>query len=491
LNQQVPTEETYRYGLGRARFAQGRYQDALADLREVTGETEPLRSRDFRSQLVFRLAGSQQVDRKSYVRTWKAYDVLRTWLVEQEALARGRTDRAGMADAQAALLWLVRDHYWRWRQREHAPEDGGGAVGSDRGGEPLEPDPGDEPFGDHLVTRLVLRADAGLFPEGEKTPALRRWSEDLPDLARQIKEQVGVTLPGLVVLAEPALPAGAYELLVNGQRVGAGRLRPAGWDRPDADRAGAGGAGMPPSASGDGRHRLGDREPFRSGQREPPLEDPHAVIFEHLRAVAWSHLDAFVRFQEVADLIDGWCAEHPSGALAPAALHPDVRPRLVEVIRALLQERVPVLALDVICERFADADRHRRGLDGLVWHVRHGLLEVLPGNQPGWQLLGLSPEFEEAIQRHLAGPGEVLALPAKEANRMRAGIRAALDRAAPGPVALVVGRPELRPFFRRLVQADRPDLGVLSADELVEDRGSVRPVVRVPGRGRAPRRGDR
>ena len=455
MSQQVsPTEEIYRYGLGRARFAQGHYRDALADLRQVTGESEPLRSDNFRSKLVFRLAGSQQGD-PSYVRTWQAYDVLRTWLVEQETRARGRGDRAGMADAQAALLWLVRDHYWRWRGYEHAPPDGGGAVGSDRGDEPLEPVSGAARFEDRLMARLVLRVDTNLFPQGEATPALRRWSsKDLPGLQGQIRQQVGVTVPpGLVILAGEARSAGAYEVRVDGQWVGAGRVRPAGRDRPDAER-----------------------------------QDSHAVIFEHLRAIVWSHLDAFVRFQEVADLIQEWRVKNPSVELAPAAVHADARPCLVELIRALLQERVPLLKLDVICERFADADRRRLGLDGLVRHVRQGLLDVLPGNQPEWRLLGLSPEFEDRVAINTAGPRGVLAIPAKEAHRLRTAMGAALDRAPPGPVALVVARSELRPFVRRLVQADRPDVDVLAVDELAADRGPVRPVVRMPGRGRAASR---
>ena len=87
-----------------------------------------------------------------------------------------------------------------------------------------------------------------------------------------------------------------------------------------------------------------------------------------------------------------------------------------------------------------------------------------------------------------AGPRGVLALPAKEADRLRTAIGAALDGAPPGRIALVVGRPEVRLLVRRLVQADRPDLDVLAADELAEDRGPVRPVVRVPGRGRAASR---
>jgi FHIPEP family len=459
MSQQVsPAGEIYRYGLGRARFAQGNYRDALADLRQVTGETEPLRSDNFRSKLVFRLAGSQQ-GVPSYVRTWPAYDVLRTWLVEQETRARGRGDRAGMADAQAALLWLVRDHYWRWRGCEHAPPNGGGAAGSDRGDEPLEPVSGAARFEDHVMARLVLRADTNLFPEGEATPALRRWaSKDLPGLQDQIRQQVGVTVPaGLVILAGEARSAGAYEVHVDGQWVGAGRVRPDGRDRPDAER-----------------------------------QDPHAVIFEHLRAIVWSHLDAFVRSQEVADLIQDWRADNPSVELAPAAVHADPRPRLVELIRALLQERVPVLKLDVICERFADADRRRLGLDELVRYVRQGLLDMLPGNQPEWRLLGLSPEFEDAVAINTVGPKGVLALPAKEADRLRTAIGAALDGAPRGRTALVVGRPELRLMLRRLVQADRPDLDVLAVDELAEDRGPVRPVVRVHGRGRAAsRRGER
>jgi len=368
---------------------------------------------------------------------------------------RGQADRAGMADAQAALLWLVRDHYWRWRRHdEHARPDGGGAAGSDRGEEQLEPDPGAAPFGDHLMDRLVLRADANLFPEGEATPALRRWSsKDLPDLRGQIKQQVGVTIPRLVILAGAARSAGAYEVRVDGQWVGAGRVPPAGGDRPDAKR-----------------------------------QDPHVVIFEHLRAIVWSHLDAFVRFQEMADLIQDWRAKNPSVELAPAAVHADARPRLVELIRVLLQERVPLLQLDVICERFADADRRRLGLDELVRHVRQGLLDVLPGNQPEWRLLGLSPEFEDAVAINTAGSRGVLALPAKEADRLRTAIGAALDGAPPGRIALVVGRPEVRLLVRRLVQADRPDLDVLAADELAEDPGPVRPVVRVHRRGRAASR---
>ena len=93
------------------------------------------------------------------------------------------------------------------------------------------------------------------------------------------------------------------------------------------------------------------------------------------------------------------------------------------------------------------------------------LRRLLPGNQPSDQKLPLPRDWEQtlgAAYREESGDAR-LALTPEQANRLLTDVRET-TRPAPG-VVLLVDRAELRPFVRRLVQGEFPDLMVLASDE--------------------------
>lgn len=439
-------DEVYHYGIGRARFAQGEPEDALAELSQVSGDSETLRNWDYRTDLVFRLSSAQQIADA------RAYRLLRGWLVDQQTLARARGDEPGVADVHAALLWLVRDHYWALHRGD-------------------EPEPGDVPSRD--TSPLELRAHPDLFAGGESNPAVQRWSaRDLPRLLEQLRQDIGVVLPALLLQLDPSMAEGAYQVRVYEALAGGGRVLPDAMHCPDiarCQRLGLRGPTLPPAGDGRRGYWLTPPDLTLARRRRLELRDPQAVIFGHLQAIIHRQLDHLVGFEEVQMLIDEW-PQQASVELAPEALRLTARATLVRVVRSLLGEQVPITRLDIICARLAELPVASHD-DQVLRHVRQGLIPQLPGNDSRWQLIALSQEVEEAIAGSLVGSPDsgILMLDRKAAARLAKLVQTAVDRTPP-PVAVVVTRPELRRFTHRLLRADGIWIPVLASDELLPDR---------------------
>jgi flagellar biosynthesis component FlhA len=437
--------ELYHYGIGRAQFAQGKLEAALDELSQVSGDSDSLRHWDYRTDLVFQLSSAQQIKNR------QAYKMLRNWLIDQQAKARMRGDDRGVADAHAALLWLVRDHYWRLHRSDDEPDDSTSGESS-----PLE-----------------LQAHPDLFDGGKSSAVVQRWSEhDLPRLVEQVRQKMGVILPTLLLRLDPSMRVGAYQVRVCGALAGDGQVRPDAMHCPAIDachRLGLTGPTSPPA--GDGRRGYWLVKPDLTEAKRYRLElrDPMTVIFEHLRSIVYRHLGRLVGFEEVQTLIDDW-RQRTSTELVPEALRLTARVTLLKVLRSLLGEQVPITRLDIICAQLARVLMVNDD-DKVLSHVRQGLISQLPGNDSGWNLIALPEEVEDVIGRSLTEPpgSGVLVLNEKVATRLSNLVRTTIE-ATPPPVAFVVARPELRRFTHRLLRARHLQVPVLASNELLSGR---------------------
>jgi flagellar biosynthesis component FlhA len=139
--------------------------------------------------------------------------------------------------------------------------------------------------------------------------------------------------------------------------------------------------------------------------------------------------------------------------------------RLGQVLRALAADRIPLTPAEDILTAMRDAGLNGSLLD-VVRRTRLHLRPRLPGNDGQarkWELRG---DWEDRFRARLRHEGDRTYLDAPA--DLRLGFLAAIRAALPGPeaaIVLVLGDAVLRPFIRRILSAEFPDLLVLARDE--------------------------
>jgi tetratricopeptide (TPR) repeat protein len=329
----------------------------------------------------------------------------------------------------------------------------------------------------NLVTRVAIEVDEAMVPENPEAD----WSlfrTHLPNLRQGIQQECGVLVPGVRVRGHGP-GGGGYIILIDDLPVASGRVClgrrycPApletvrALDLPATDVEEAAnpmvawqrGAWIAPA----------QWERLEAAGFEL-WEDEAKYVTAHLEAVLRCNLADLLGLQEVEDLLERWATDEGKAERIKSVL-PNKRARLAfsRVLRALVTERVPILALGEILEAVAetglDNDRQRRS----VAAARLRLRSWLPGNGPHETRL----EVPEAVERALADGihrenGRVFfALPPDAAQALLSEIRA-LVTDQPEPLALVVRDEALRPFARELLRIEFPSLMVLSAVEVLE-----------------------
>jgi tetratricopeptide (TPR) repeat protein len=188
-------------------------------------------------------------------------------------------------------------------------------------------------------------------------------------------------------------------------------------------------------------------------------------LLAHLESVLRSQLDQFVDHRQAAQLLEGV----ESGSEITGS--PSLLTEFVAALRALVRERVPVVALDEICAEFlARADERLSQLELLArLRALPGVASRLPGNDPSVELRPLHPAVESELEAAVVDGGAqpVIALSHRDYPK---GIEALQARPRDGErIAHVVSNPKLRPFVWALVEPI-PDVCVISQDELAPAR---------------------
>jgi type III secretory pathway component EscV/tetratricopeptide (TPR) repeat protein len=141
---------------------------------------------------------------------------------------------------------------------------------------------------------------------------------------------------------------------------------------------------------------------------------------------------------------------------------------LTNVCRGLLAENVPIRPFDQLCATFKQL--HDEGVKprDIVERVRltPQFRENLPGRDQR-SYLRTSERFEDEIRRSLYRQGHrmVLAMTPARCQAALAAVRSSTAGVDERSVTLVVADQTLRPFVRRLIEFESPDLAVLSVAE--------------------------
>ena len=158
---------------------------------------------------------------------------------------------------------------------------------------------------------------------------------------------------------------------------------------------------------------------------------------------------------------------------------------LADILRRLVEEGISIRDLRAILEALATApptDKDPLSLAELVRsHLRRATTFQLTGGTPSLAVYLLDPEVEEtvrgAVQR--TPSGSFLALSPVAARDILSAIRKAIGAAPPPPgrPPVLLTQPDVRRFVRKLVEAEMPELRVISYAELLPEI-SLRPLGR-------------
>ncbi|MDI6638750.1 MAG: flagellar biosynthesis protein FlhA [Bacillota bacterium] len=204
--------------------------------------------------------------------------------------------------------------------------------------------------------------------------------------------------------------------------------------------------------------------------------DPTSVIVTHLTEVIRRHAAEILSRQDTANLIDNVKKTEP-------AVVEELIPNLMtvgevqKVLQNLLREGVPIRNVATILEALGDHARETRDVDVLTEHARAALARVICRqyrNADGELVVStVDPEIEEEIARSIEGrgAGEAPALePGLVQSIVRAVSRAVEGMASEGYQPILLTRPEVRPYLRRIVERVLPDVVVLSYNEMARDQ---------------------
>jgi type III secretion protein V len=207
-----------------------------------------------------------------------------------------------------------------------------------------------------------------------------------------------------------------------------------------------------------------------------PVRGPIERLGAALAAAFRDHAHHFVGVQEVHGLLEALEPSHP--ALVNEVSRQVPAPILAEVLRRLLEERVPVRPLRTILEAALEsgaapqpaalAESCRRALNRQIahHHARAGVLEALL----------LDPDVDAAF--HRSTPDGDPALDPGGHAKLLAAVESALSELGEGRAPVIVTAPTIRRQLRQIIAPRYPRLAVLSYDELPPSQ-PVRPLGKI------------
>ena len=322
----------------------------------------------------------------------------------------------------------------------------------------------------------VLLPSAPLMLEVHMSALQALGSNQVRNLFRQVvgslREEYGVPLPKPALRAGLHLPEQGYALYAYGVRIAYGVLRPGQLFLP-------GRAALPSAPSGDGGALVPEgvngfpgRWVPRDGARQAKALEAPEMLHEHIRMALERHLALFVGIQETSNLSNGLSRDYPD--LVREMLRVVSPQRVAEVLKRLVEERVPIRQLRDVFEAITDAASREKDIVLVAEYVRMALRRHLSyryaDDDHVLRVLVARPELEERLRRsvHTGPAGTQLAVEPDLAARLLAQI-GEHARGEHGASMVLLSSMDVRRHLRKLTEAEYADIPVLSYQELVPD----------------------
>jgi len=359
---------------------------------------------------------------------------------------------------------------WSGEQEKEQQSSGDGEAS------PVETEkPAEAPLSELLVVDPI-RLEVGyglidLIEGGQDGGLLQR----LQTLRRQMTQDIGFVLPPVHIKDNLQLGVGDYRVLVRGAEVGRSEIRPRQLLALEGQLIGEPMEGIQTQEPAFGLPALWIPQDKRQ-QAELSgytVVEPSTVIVTHLTEILRRHSADMLDRGQVKELVDGLSERYPKviDDIIPAQVSLGL---LQHVLRALLNEWVPIRDLLLIVETVADGVAEQRDVSMLVEMVRFRLGRTIvqryldgQGELPVFTLDG---ELEQMMMERASQPGGASMLPLEIQYWQRFVMRfneAAAQQGVDTPVLLTT--PQLRPLLSQSLSKVMGRVAIISVSEVPSD----------------------
>lgn len=301
--------------------------------------------------------------------------------------------------------------------------------------------------------------------------------ERIVSIRKQFALDLGIVVPSIHIRDNLQLAPGEYRLLIKGNRVGGGLLRPESLLAMDPGNVAERIEGIPTKEPAFGLDALWI-SPARKEDAEIAgytVVDLPTVMATHLTEIVRTHAHELLGRQEASTLIENFKKSHPK---VVEELIPDLLPlgSVVRVLQSLLKEQVSIRDLLTIFETLADEAPRNKDIEVLTEQVRRGLARGITAkyttDQGNIPVMTLHPVIEELIANSLlqTEQGVQLVMDPSSAHRLINEIARTVENhpeVASQPILLT--SPTSRRHLYKLTSRFIPQLVVLSHNELTSD----------------------
>ncbi len=301
--------------------------------------------------------------------------------------------------------------------------------------------------------------------------------ERIVSIRKQFALDLGIVVPSIHIRDNLQLAPGEYRVMIKGNRVGGGVLRPESLLAMDPGNVTERIEGIPTKEPAFGLDAMWV-SPARKEDAEIAgytVVDLPTVMATHLTEIVRTHAHELLGRQEAATLIENFKKSHPK---VIEELIPDLLPlgSVVRVLQNLLKEQVSIRDLLTIFETLADEAPRTKDVEILTEQVRRALARGITakytteiGSIP---VMTLHPHIEEMIANSLlqTEQGVQLVMDPNTAHRLINEIARTVEghpEVASQPILLT--SPTSRRHLYKLISRFIPQLVVLSHNELTSD----------------------
>lgn len=301
--------------------------------------------------------------------------------------------------------------------------------------------------------------------------------ERIVSIRKQFALDMGIVVPSVHIRDNLQLQPGEYRVLIKGNKVGGGTLRPENMLAMDPGNVLSPVPGVPTKEPAFGLDALW----IGKGQKEEAeiagytVVDLPTVMATHLTEIIRTHCHEVFGRQEADSLIENFKKTYPK---VVQELIPDVLPlgSVVRVLQNLLREQVSIRDLLTIFETLADEAHKTKDIESLTESVRKGLARSITHKYSNEQneipVMTLAPRVEELISNSLlqTEQGVQLVMDPRQAQSILTQISKTIElhpEIAGQPILLT--SPTARRHIFKLTNRFLPQVVVLSHNEISSD----------------------
>lgn len=301
--------------------------------------------------------------------------------------------------------------------------------------------------------------------------------ERIVSIRKQFAIDLGVIVPSIHIRDNLQLQSGEYRVLIKGNKVGGGVLRPDSLLAMDPGNVLDPVAGTPTKEPAFGLDAIWISQNVKDEAESAgyTVVDLPTVMATHLTEIIRGHAHELLGRQEAAALVENIKKTHPKVVeeLIPEMLNLG---QVVRVLQSLLKEQISIRDLRTIFETLADEANRTKDIEVLTESVRKGLARAITtkyrtdeGNVP---VMTLDSNIEELIANSLlqTEQGVQLVMDPQTAQRLITSIAKTVEyhpEIAGQPILLT--SPTSRRHLFKLTNRFIPQLIVLSHSELTAD----------------------